>query len=180
MLSVLLTSGALSDPVLIYSVERNILLVHAHKHTYTSTYIHTYIHTYTHAYTHIHIYTYIHTHIYLHTYIHAYRIPSNKCFPQKKCRPRLDTGGGEIWSTKRISAGPQIDTRGRRGNLYTCVHAFCKEVMIEAKKTKKSKEDKTKKSYNISFKLIVVESAEKLKEAAVHELGADTCSKVWD
>ena len=56
---------------------------------------------------------------------------------------------------------------GRHGDSYTCVHAFCNEVTIEV-----TMAQKRKKSYDISFKLKAVESAEKkLKEVAAREFG---------
>ena len=178
MLSVLLTSGALSDPVLIYSVERNILHVHAHKHTYTSTYIHTYIHTYTHAYTHIH--TYIPTYIHIYTYIHTYMrtiLPRINASLKKNVGLVWTLGGDLVYKTNKRWASNR-----HQGEAWQFVHVcacFLQRSDDRGKEDKKVKRRQDKKSYNISFKLIVVESAEKLKEAAVHELGADTCSKVW-
>ena len=53
--------------------------------------------------------------------------------------------------------------------MYMCVHAFCDEVTIEV-----TMAQKRKKSYDISFKLKAVESAEKKsKETAAYEFGVD-------
>ena len=75
-----------------------------------------------------------------------------------------------------INAGPQIDAGGE---AWRFVHAFCDEVTIEV-----TMAQKRKKSYDISFKLKAVESAEKKsKEAAAREFCVDdstirsACSK---
>ena len=74
--------------------------------------------------------------------------------PSKNRRPCLDMGGKLVCKTKKCLAS--IEHRGRCGDPYTCVFVLCNEVMIEVMVVQKRK-----KSYNISFKLKAMDSAEK-------------------